>query len=63
MGWNLLAVLLLLITVSCTARDWHQGLKASQRNECYKMDESQRRSCLESLDYTYEEYLEEHRKN
>ena len=63
MSKNLFAVLLLLTTASCTAQNWHQGLKTYQRNECYKMPESQRQSCLQSLDYSYDEYLEERRQS
>ena len=59
---GLLAVLLLFSTSSCTARGWHQGLKAQQRNECYKMPESQIKDCLESLNYSYDDYLEERRQ-
>ena len=59
---SLLAVLLLFAAASCTMRDWHQGLKAQQRNECYKMAESQQRDCFESLNYSYDDYLEEHRQ-
>jgi hypothetical protein len=60
---GLLVVLCLFALSSCTVRDWHQGLKVRQKNECYSMPESQRRDCLQSLDYSYEEYLEEHQKS
>lgn len=44
---------------ACTAKDWHNGLKNRQREECYRLPDSQMRQCLQSLDYTYEEYHQE----
>ena len=51
------AVLVALVATGCTQRAWYEGIKQSQRNECYKEPPSAREECLKALDSeTYEEY-------
>ncbi len=57
---NIVLVLFaLLILQNCNSQGWHEGMKQAQTHQCEKMMEPDRSSCLESLDYRYEEYVRE----
>ena len=51
------AVLMALEITGCTQQAWYEGVKQSQRNECYKAPPAAREECLKALDSeTYDEY-------
>lgn len=53
----LFMILMALATSACTQRAWYEGVKQSQRNECYKAPPSAREECLKALDSeTHDEY-------
>jgi hypothetical protein len=58
----LLLLLVVMVIQGCSYQGWHEGLKQAQKSECTKLMEPDRRQCLESLDYSFEEYERERRK-
>lgn len=43
----------------CSYKSFHDGLKHSQKRECEKLMEPDRSSCLQNLEYKFEEYQRE----
>jgi len=46
----------------CSYKGIHEGLKYSEKHQCHKLMEPDRTHCLESLDYSFEEYERETQK-
>ncbi len=47
---------------SCSYSSWHQGFKEQQTQKCYDAEGLIQTECLDSLDYSIEEYEEERNK-
>lgn len=48
-----------LLLVSCSGRAYHQGLKMVQEQRCYELEGQQQTECLQSLNYSIDEYEKE----
>lgn len=49
----------LFLLLSCSYSAWHEGFRELQRNRCYELHGEAFSECLDSLDYSVEEYEEE----
>lgn len=48
-----------LLLGGCTGRAYHQGLKMMQEQRCYELEGERREECLQSVDYSIDEYEKE----
>lgn len=57
----LLAVFICIFAQGCTSRQWFEGIKEAQRQDCYKIaSPSERQKCLDKLDgMSYDQYKKE----
>lgn len=51
-----LCCLLLFFLSSCSYSDVHQGMKMMREEQCYKYEGEAQAECLESVNYSVEEY-------
>ncbi len=51
-----------LLLCGCSGRAYHQGLKMMQERRCYELEGEQQTECLQSLDYSIDEYEKEREK-
>ena len=57
------AILMALSVQACSQRLWYEGLKQSQRNECYKAPPSESEECLRNMDNdSYDKYQRKRQK-
>lgn len=58
-----IAVLAAITASACTQQAWYEGIKQSQRQECYKAPPGEREECLKALEgESYDEYRRERQK-
>ncbi|MCB9480732.1 MAG: hypothetical protein H6680_02745 [Desulfobacteraceae bacterium] len=57
----LIAVFAFILFNGCTKEAWYEGMKETQRQDCYKIDDFlMRQQCLEQLDnMSYDQYKKE----
>ena len=53
-------VCMAVLAAACSNQAWYEGLKQSQRRECYRLPQSEVQQCLDEVNrVTYDEYRKE----
>ena len=51
-----LALMLGLVIVGCSQRQWYEGMKAGNRHECLRLPVADQAECLDRIEPDYEAY-------
>ena len=62
MKYVICSVFFLIIIGGCSTSAWQEGMRMQQEQQCYEMDGQAQVDCLESVDYTVEEYEKERKQ-